>query len=73
MEKKCPSLHVTHSHVFHAAYRDTLHDKGATNELRGRLHSRCSKIMPVTLGTGDNICTGMLRLRMMRLSDKPGL
>lgn len=58
MEKKCPSLHVTHSLVFHAAHRDTLYDKGAVSELRGRLH-RCSKIVPVTSGTGDDICTGM--------------
>lgn len=59
MEKKCPSFPVTHSHAFGATYRDTLHDKGTVKELWGRLHSRCSKIIPVNSGTGDNICTRM--------------
>lgn len=59
MEKKRPSLTVTPSHGLHATYRDALHDKGTVNELRGRLHSRCSKIIPITSGRGDNICIGM--------------
>lgn len=53
MEKKRPALTVTHS---------TLHklcDKGTVNELRGSLHSTCSKITPITSGSAGNISTGM--------------
>lgn len=58
MEKKCPSLlPVTHSCIACYTYRDTLHDNGGgVNELRCRLHSRCSKIIA---GTGDAISSGM--------------
>ncbi len=65
MEKKCPSLPVTHSHVFQATCR---------------LHSRCSKIIPVTSGNGDNMCTSHLHIQHQhwlelchRLSDKSNL
>lgn len=57
MEKKCPSLPVTYSRVFHAVHRDTRHD--------GR-----STFRDKTCGTGDNVSTGMFTPQWRRCSDK---